>query len=115
MRRKRRTPAAVDNSAPEFIPQQNSTYRSQFGVQTSGATSLGIRLTGHPSRADRYEKQVLVTAGEVFITGPIAGFLHLQAITFLGGVCGVRVIAGEEPGMGQRIGDGVDQVTLPSW
>ena len=39
MRRKRRTPAAVDNSAPMPDPQ-GSTYRSYFGVRTSGATSL---------------------------------------------------------------------------
>ena len=31
-------PAAVDNSAPMSHPQ-GSTYRSQFGVQTTGATS----------------------------------------------------------------------------
>jgi transposase len=38
LRRKRRTPAAVDNSAPVPDPQ-GSTYRSRFGVQTTGATS----------------------------------------------------------------------------
>ena len=39
VRRKRRPPAAVDNSAPMSNPQ-GSTYRSQFGVRTTGATSL---------------------------------------------------------------------------
>ena len=39
VRRQRRPPAAVDNSAPMSEPQ-GSTYRSQFGVQTTGATSV---------------------------------------------------------------------------
>ena len=37
--RKRRPPAAVDNSAPMSDPQ-GSTYRSQFRVRTTGATSV---------------------------------------------------------------------------
>jgi hypothetical protein len=43
LRRKRRTPAAVDNSAPMSDPQ-GSTCQSQFGVRTSGATSGGAGI-----------------------------------------------------------------------
>ena len=39
IRRKRRTPAAVDNSAPASRPQ-SSTYQARFGVQTNGASSF---------------------------------------------------------------------------
>ena len=48
VRRKQRPPAAVDNSAP-MSNRQGSTYRSQFRVQTDGATSLRRRVAEEAS------------------------------------------------------------------
>ena len=83
----RRTPAAVDNSAPSATHPQ-STYKSGKAVQTSGATSITSRpmllaAVGRMTRHSRVTKLVLAVTHEaaaqikVLIANVRAGLSHI--------------------------------------